>query len=306
MEYHPHYLWPQGTLFNASEIASTAAAPIVKALTIRVPVASVIDVREKWVTGIGFERPKVLLASTGDHYPAIEFVLSNNYRIQVACNHDWTPVHYDLQKSNPARISLDGHAYCGKCNLWIDNFFMDQRLFDSMNLAYRCHDGQKRKFSNEDYIVHPEEVYNDVCLVAPSFNISTEDLIDLACASYLHDTLEDTDVTEKEIVAAAGEPVLNLVYQLTNPSKNFPELKRADRKKMDRDHLAHVSWQAKLIKLRDRICNVRDFVKQKDVVDEKFRKLYAQESRALLEILHGTQTGVGVKCHAKKVENGGV
>jgi hypothetical protein len=85
-----------------------------------------------------------------------------------------------------------------------------------------------------------------------------------------------------------------LIKELTNPSKQFifkPEYKllprgsvRAMKKQMDRDHLQNVSWEAKLIKLADRIDNVSDM----QGMEKDFCLLYADESDALSEVLVGT------------------
>src|SRR5690606_5988102 len=80
----------------------------------------------------------------------------------------------------------------------------------------------------------------------------------MGAAAWLHDVLEDCPhISPDEIVEASGEAVLKLVRELTNPSKGV-KAPRAVRKQMDRDHLKHVSWDAKIIKLFDRICNLRD------------------------------------------------
>lgn len=79
-----------------------------------------------------------------------------------------------------------------------------------------------------------------------------------------------------------------LVVELTNPSKKRPDLRRADRKQMDREHLAHVSWLAKVIKLIDRRSNLMEMADQPAEPD--FKRLYARESEALLPYLTSPDT----------------
>jgi (p)ppGpp synthase/HD superfamily hydrolase len=122
---------------------------------------------------------------------------------------------------------------------------------------------QVRNGSGKPYIEHPIRVANTIVSIVD--NRVTENTI---AAAYLHDVLEDTPTTEEEILAATNDHVLQLVKELTNPSKNFvfkQEYKklpkgsvRAMKKQMDRDHIKTVSWEAKLIKLADRIDNVND------------------------------------------------
>lgn len=161
------------------------------------------------------------------------------------------------------------------------------------NLANNAHSriGQLRKGSGRAYIEHPERVAEAVWKLMEGDKRITPETV---AAAWLHDTIEDTNITEAEILAVVPLRVLELVKELTNPSKNFvflPEYKklprgavRAMKKKMDRDHLAHVSWEAKLIKLADRIDNVSDM----ENMDQDFCLLYADESDLLLEALRGT------------------
>ena len=60
---------------------------------------------------------------------------------------------------------------------------------------------------------------------------------EMICAAYLHDVVEDTDVTIDEIEREFGDTVANLVYWLTDISK--PEDgNRAARKEIDAVHYA--------------------------------------------------------------------
>lgn len=168
---------------------------------------------------------------------------------------------------------------------------MDERLsligtgvYKAKTLAYEAHDGQKRKYSGEDYINHPHQVASYVEVVAMRLGWDTEKTIRVSCAAWLHDVLEDCpQVTEEKMASVVGWDVVNLVKELTNPSKGV-KAPRAVRKQMDRDHLAVISQEAKTIKLIDRICNLQDI----EQGDKDFIPLYVAESRALLEVLKGT------------------
>ena len=163
---------------------------------------------------------------------------------------------------------------------------------NAKRLAYEAHDGQFRKFTGEPYIVHPEQVHNKVTVFCGFKELEEEKKELMQRASWLHDVIEDcSQISNDRIVSETDEETLNLVLELTNPSKGSKE-PRAVRKKMDRDHLATVSWEAKVIKLCDRIVNLYDMQHHPGFgmsgPDKSFVALYAKESRALLEVLRGT------------------
>ena len=89
--------------------------------------------------------------------------------------------------------------------------------------------GQVRKYTNEPYIVHPAEVVSIVRSVPHT--------PEMLAAAWLHDTVEDTDVTMEVVRAEFGDAVAELVGWLTDVSR--PEDgNRAVRKARDREHTA--------------------------------------------------------------------
>ena len=217
-----------------------------------------------------------------DNIYEAERIALKRYREVRECGHKFLPV------TDPRfLVLLDGDAVCQHCQV-LDKFhFMDDKLLASMNLAYRAHSNQKRKYSGDPYIVHPHLVYQRASFWNPTTD--TKRRLRIACAAFLHDVKEDCQdansnpyVTDEDIVAAAGEDVFKLVCELTNPSKGV-RAPRKVRKQMDRDHLAGVSEDAKILKMIDRICNLNDMG---GCGDREFLALYASESRALWEIIH--------------------
>lgn len=76
------------------------------------------------------------------------------------------------------------------------------------------------------------------------------------CAAVLHDTIEDTQTTPAELVAHFGERVAALVLEVTD-DKALP---KGERKALQVAHAADLSAPAKLVKLADKICNLRDLL----------------------------------------------
>ena len=153
----------------------------------------------------------------------------------------------------------------------------NQTLVDSAHLfAKKYHGDQKRKYTGESYINHPVEVAKIVQTVA--------DDCDMICAALLHDVIEDTEATRKDVLDAGfGFVVADLVDQLTDVSK-LSDGNRAARKLIDKNHLAESSVAGATIKLADLIDNSKSIAKH----DPKFAKVYMAEASGLLTVLsHG-------------------
>lgn len=122
-------------------------------------------------------------------------------------------------------------------------------LLKALAFSAARHRDQRRKDAGASpYINHP------IALADVLVNEGqVHDLIVLA-AALLHDTIEDTETSAAEIEAAFGAKVLGVVLEVTDDKK----LEKAERKRLQIEHAAHVSREAKLVKLADKICNLRD------------------------------------------------
>lgn len=111
------------------------------------------------------------------------------------------------------------------------------------------HRNQRRKDADASpYVNHPLALAETLARVGGVTNP------DVLCAALLHDTLEDTQTTRAELVAAFGESVAAVVDEVTD-DKSLP---KAERKRLQIEHAAHLSPGAKLVKLADKISNVGD------------------------------------------------
>lgn len=146
-------------------------------------------------------------------------------------------------------------------------------IIQAAQFAARSHLGQQRKYNGQPYIFHPARVAGRVAI----HPLATEEMV---AAAFLHDVLEDCDVTYGELEGRFGRRLADMVQSLTNPSKGS-SLSRARRKQMDRDHLATVNWQIKIIKLIDRIDNVQEL----QGADSSFMLKYALESELLADVI---------------------
>ncbi len=123
------------------------------------------------------------------------------------------------------------------------------RLLEALHFSAQKHRHQRRKDRGASpYINHPIEVAAVIATIG-----GVQDLTTLI-AAVLHDTIEDTDTSPEELEARFGHDVRLLVEEMTD-DKSLP---KEERKRRQIEHAAHASHRAKLIKLGDKICNVRD------------------------------------------------
>jgi guanosine-3',5'-bis(diphosphate) 3'-pyrophosphohydrolase len=75
----------------------------------------------------------------------------------------------------------------------------------------------------------------------------------LVIAALLHDTVEDTGVTKEVLVGTFGSDVADLVMEVTD-DKSLP---KAERKRLQIVHASQISVRAQVVKLADKISNLR-------------------------------------------------
>lgn len=142
--------------------------------------------------------------------------------------------------------------------------------------------GQKRKYSGQPYHVHCERVAANLRKYA-SGPISDEQI----AAAWLHDTVEDTQVSLEVIRDTFGQEVEILVEALTDISRS-EDGNRKVRKAKDLAHTALAPAAAKTIKLSDLIDNGHDITHS----DPGFAHVYLREKAALLEVLREGDQGL--------------
>jgi len=124
-------------------------------------------------------------------------------------------------------------------------------LLRAIAFAAHKHRDQRRKDAGASpYINHPIAL---ATVLADEGGISD---ISVLCAAVLHDTVEDTDTSAAELAATFGPAIAAIVMEVTDDKS----LEKATRKQRQIDHAAHISREAKLVKLADKICNLRDIL----------------------------------------------
>jgi guanosine-3',5'-bis(diphosphate) 3'-pyrophosphohydrolase len=116
--------------------------------------------------------------------------------------------------------------------------------------AYK-HRRQRRKDAEASpYINHPIGLADVLVSIG-----RVSDPVTLA-AALLHDTIEDTETTYEELRIEFGRRVADVVQEVTD-DKSLPKQRR---KRLQVEHAPHLSRRAVLVKLADKICNLRDMV----------------------------------------------
>ena len=156
-----------------------------------------------------------------------------------------------------------------------------QLVCDAFNFAYELHEGQYRK-SGEPYIAHP-------VAVASLLRDLGGDSVTIA-AGFLHDIVEDTEVTPEEIEERFGQDVRLLVEGVTKLSKfNFSSTKERQAENFRRMFLAMANdIRVIVVKLADRLHNMRTLQHLKP---EKQRRI-ALETREIFAPL-ANRLGIG-------------
>jgi guanosine-3',5'-bis(diphosphate) 3'-pyrophosphohydrolase len=153
-------------------------------------------------------------------------------------------------------------------------------VLDALDFAASKHRDQRRKDANASpYINHPIQLAR---VLAVEGKIIDEQVI---AAAILHDTIEDTETTPDELKQRFGITVASVVEEVTD-DKSLP---KAVRKQLQIDHAPHVSRRAKLVKLADKICNVRDILESPPADWSHQRKIeYFDWAKKVVDGVRGT------------------
>jgi len=122
-------------------------------------------------------------------------------------------------------------------------------LLFAIDFSAKKHRDQRRKDPEKTpYINHPIGVAHSL-----AHEGKVED-INVLKAAILHDTVEDTDTTIEEVKEVFGATVAGIVAEVTD-EKGLPT---AERKRLQVVNASKKSREAKLVKLADKLYNLRD------------------------------------------------
>lgn len=141
------------------------------------------------------------------------------------------------------------------------------------------HTDQRRKGRRaQPYVNHLVEV---ALLVSEATNGADAGLV---AAALLHDVVEDQDVTLDEITTTFGDDVAHLVAEATD-DKSLPA---PERKRLQVEHAPHLSRRGKMLKLADKIANLRSLAEDPPEDWEEARLVaYVNWAQAVADGLRG-------------------
>jgi guanosine-3',5'-bis(diphosphate) 3'-pyrophosphohydrolase len=157
-------------------------------------------------------------------------------------------------------------------------------LIDAVSFAAQKHRDQRRKdHHSSPYINHPIALAHVL-----AFEANVTDQVVLV-AAVLHDTIEDTGVIAAELAERFGAEVARVVEEVTDDKS----LSSQRRKLLQIEHARHLSNPARLVKLADKICNLRDVAHNppKDWSLER-RREYFDWARSVIDGLRGPHPGL--------------
>lgn len=116
--------------------------------------------------------------------------------------------------------------------------------------AHKHRDQRRKDIVASPYINHPIQLADVLCNEG---GITDSEVL---AAAILHDTIEDTQTTAEELKEHFGQAICDIVLEVSDDKS----LCKSDRKQQQIDHAPHISHKAKLVKLADKICNLRDVI----------------------------------------------
>ena len=153
-------------------------------------------------------------------------------------------------------------------------------IVDAMAFAAYKHRRQRRKDPEASpYINHPIAIAHVLSNEAGMTNAK------LLAAAILHDTIEDTETTYEELRERFGKTIAGVVREVSDDTT----LPKAERKRLQIEHAEHLSRRARLVKLADKICNVRDIASNPphDWTLAR-RREYFEWAKAVVDRIRGT------------------
>ena len=153
-------------------------------------------------------------------------------------------------------------------------------LLKALAFAAHKHRDQRRKDAEASpYINHPIALASVLTLEG---GVTDPKIL---AAALLHDTIADTRTSYDELKEAFGPAIAKTVLEVSDNKR----LRKQTRKRLQVQHAPGLSRAAKLVKLADKICNLRDLGDHPPVGwDKKRRRAYFDWAKEVTDAMRGT------------------
>ncbi len=171
---------------------------------------------------------------------------------------------------------------------WIEKDKIQAR---ALQFAIEAHEGQKRKFIDENYSEHPRRV--GITISNAGFDYRA------VAVAYLHDVVEDTEYTLEDIETNFGMEIAIGVGWLTNVPK-IEGQNRAERTKINIERLARAPSWVQAIKVADVVDNLPSMI---EYSKPAFAELFVYEKASVLTAMLPTIDPLGkyLMCEAQNI-----
>lgn len=154
---------------------------------------------------------------------------------------------------------------------------------DALRFAAERHKGQTRSDGVTPYIEHPARAVRVLREAGYPHQVQA--------AAALHDTVEDTNTTNQELVDRFGPEIAALVAHVTDP----PGIADSQRRLSQLEHAASMPPEAQAVKLADRIANLHDTIHNPPDWSAQKLSRYYDHSEALAERCAAAHPGLAAK-----------
>lgn len=125
-----------------------------------------------------------------------------------------------------------------------------KKVEKALQIASKSHRNQCRKNTDIPYITHPVTV--GMMLMKAGYDD------DIIAAGILHDTVEDTELTLKDIEREFGPRIARIVEGCSEPNKSLPW---KERKEHTIEFLKTASEEIRVVACADKLHNIRSIIK---------------------------------------------
>jgi GTP pyrophosphokinase len=188
-----------------------------------------------------------------------------------------------------------------------------KEISNAIGLARKVHGKQKRD-GDQPYLT--QHIFPIVKAILKSYRTSPL-LKDLIIIALLHDTMEDSNITQKQLSQKFGKKIAQCVQNLTKEievkEQTNPKIRQKQKFAITREYVKKLSTKGKeeiIVKLEDRLNNLKSIVTTKQINKryEKYKRYIAETEEIYIPLAkNATDTTINYvrlyKSEIKRIKN---